>query len=90
MNEHRGKREVDESISLQKKVCKAPTWKRNLNMSSSSTLFFFFHQAANIILLMVLSLLRRLQRYGSLLWYLVSVGKGTGAGGGGGGGEGGG
>ena len=36
MNEHTGKRKVDESISLQKKVCKAPTWKRNLNMSSSS------------------------------------------------------
>ena len=33
MNEHTGKREVDESISLRKKkkVCKAPTWKRNLN-----------------------------------------------------------
>ena len=36
MNEHTGKTDVDESISLQKKVCKAPTWKRNLNMSSSS------------------------------------------------------
>ena len=35
VNEHTGKREVDESISLQKKVCKVPTWKRNLNMSSS-------------------------------------------------------
>ena len=37
MNEHTGKREVDERISLQKKqkkVCKAATWKRNLNMSS--------------------------------------------------------
>ena len=31
---------------------------------------------ASIILLMVLSLLRRLQRFGSPLWYLVSVGKG--------------
>ena len=37
MNKHTGKREVDESIiSLQKKVCKAPTSKRNLYMSSSS------------------------------------------------------
>ena len=37
MNEDTEKREVDESIiSLQKKVCKVPTWKRNLNMSSSS------------------------------------------------------
>ena len=30
--------------------------------------FFFFQKAANIILLMVLSLLRRLRRFGSL-WY---------------------
>ena len=37
MNEDTEKREVDESIiSLQKKVCMVPTWKRNLNMSSSS------------------------------------------------------
>ena len=40
MNEHTGKIQVDESISLQKKKekkgCKAPTWKRNLNMSSSN------------------------------------------------------
>ena len=37
MNEDTEKREVDESIiSLQKKVCKVPTWKRNLNTSSSS------------------------------------------------------
>ena len=37
MNEDTEKREVDKSIiSLQKKVCKVPTWKRNLNMSSSS------------------------------------------------------
>ena len=34
MNEQTGKREVDESISLQEKVCNAPTWRRNLNMSS--------------------------------------------------------
>ena len=33
----RKKREVDESIiSLPKKACKVPTWKRNLNMSRSS------------------------------------------------------
>ena len=41
MNKDTEKREVDESIiSLEKrrrrKVCKVPTWKRNLNMSSSS------------------------------------------------------
>ena len=42
--------------------------------------FFFFRKAANIIMLMVLSLLRRLRRFGSLLWYLVSVGKGMGGG----------
>ena len=36
MNEQTGKIEVDESINLQKNVCKAPTWKRSLNMSSSS------------------------------------------------------
>ena len=41
--------------------------------------FFFFHKVANIILLMILSLLRRLRRFG----YLVSVGKRMGVWGGG-------
>ena len=39
---------------------------------------FFFSKAANIVLLMILLLPRRLRRFGSLLWYLVSVGKGMG------------
>ena len=53
MNEHTGKLKVDtypntaqaktffvvENINLQKEVCKAPTWKRKLNISSSSCIY---------------------------------------------------
>ena len=47
--------------------------------SNCSVFFFFFHKAVSIIMLMVQSLLR-LRRFGSFLWYLVSVGKGMGGG----------
>ena len=38
--------------------------------TASLHLFFFFHKAASIVLLMIWSLLRRLRRSGSLLYYL--------------------
>ena len=51
------------------------------SVSIDSVLLLFFRRAANIILLMVLSLLRRLRKYGSFfVVYLVSVGRQIGCG----------
>ena len=35
--------------------------------------FFFFYKSANVISLIILSLMRTLRRFVSLLWYLVSA-----------------